>query len=372
MRLGKNLLLLGLIVLSLGIYVNTANAFLLDFFFGQKASNTSTDLTKVQTMDVLGEGNLNGKKNSNNILKKLFNEESSAFSIEQGSLHNSVDKAVEEENSHSMDEIAVYTVQKGDSLASIASYFEVSIDTIITFNKLEVNKVKEGDVLEIPQISGILYTIKKGDTLEKLSSLYKVDSEDISLYNALIPELGLTLGEDIFLPGAKLSKVEEKIVDKNKDKKKTFKDSVAKAKKNGTSDVSAITKIKRFAGKYANLPVLEGYFGNPAPSAKRTQRMHGANGVDLAAAIGSDIFAAAAGSVSVARSTGWNYGYGQYIVITHPNGTQTVYAHLSNIDVVVGQTVSRGQKIADMGNTGNSTGPHLHFEVRGAYNPFAW
>jgi murein DD-endopeptidase MepM/ murein hydrolase activator NlpD len=138
------------------------------------------------------------------------------------------------------------------------------------------------------------------------------------------------------------------------------------------SATTAISKIKRFAGKYSDLPVYDDYYANPAPSARRSQKMHGANAVDLAAPVGTDILASAPGTVSVAKSTGWNYGYGQYIVITHPNGTQTVYAHLSNIDVSVGQSVSRGQKIGDMGSTGNSTGPHVHFEVRGAYNPFAW
>jgi murein DD-endopeptidase MepM/ murein hydrolase activator NlpD len=100
--------------------------------------------------------------------------------------------------------------------------------------------------------------------------------------------------------------------------------------------------------------------------------MHGHNGVDLAAKVGTSILASAPGTVAVARSTGWNYGYGKYIVINHPNGTQTVYAHLNTVEVSVGQSVGKGERIAGMGNTGNSTGPHLHFEIRGAYNTYAW
>jgi murein DD-endopeptidase MepM/ murein hydrolase activator NlpD len=385
MRFPKNLNLpvLGLAVTFL--YVTTANAFLLDFIFGKSTNNTANNTKQsanvtVQSMEVLGEGSLNGKKDSNSIIKKLFNNDSSAFSVEQGALHSTVEIAVEEENSHTMDEIAVYTVKKGDSLASIASYFEISSDTISTFNKLENNKVKEGDVLEIPQVSGILYTIRKGDTLDRLAKDYKIDAEDISLYNAIIPGIALSVDEDVFLPGAKLIKIDTSKADKaklakeKKERTEKLKAALAKVKtKLGSeSDKVAISKIKRFAGKYANLPQIEGYFGNPAPGAVRSQKMHGANAVDLAAPIGTNILASAGGTVSVAKSTGWNYGYGQYIVITHDNGTQTVYAHLSNIDVVPGQVVGRGEKIGNMGSTGNSTGSHVHFEVRGAYNPFAW
>ncbi len=70
------------------------------------------------------------------------------------------------------------------------------------------------------------------------------------------------------------------------------------------------------------------------------------------------------------NSSGWNGEYGAYVVIKHPNGTQTLYAHLSSVSVALGQTVAKGAKIGGMGNSGRSTGPHLHFEVRGARNPF--
>ena len=92
--------------------------------------------------------------------------------------------------------------------------------------------------------------------------------------------------------------------------------------------------------------------------------------MDLAASIGTTIRAAAAGEVIVSKSTGWNGGYGQYIVIKHSNGSQTLYAHLSANSVGVGDSVAAGEVIGAMGNSGKSTGPHLHFEVRGAKNPF--
>ena len=102
----------------------------------------------------------------------------------------------------------------------------------------------------------------------------------------------------------------------------------------------------------------------------KTQGIHGHNGVDLASAYGSNIMASASGKVIIARSGGWNGGYGSYVVISHSNGTQTLYGHLSEVDVLPGDDVEQGQVIGKMGSTGKSTGTHLHFEIRGARNPF--
>jgi murein DD-endopeptidase MepM/ murein hydrolase activator NlpD len=111
-------------------------------------------------------------------------------------------------------------------------------------------------------------------------------------------------------------------------------------------------------------------FTHPAPGSVKSQGIHGYNAVDLAGGMGSAIRAAADGEVIVARPSGWNGGYGNYIVIRHSNGVQTLYAHLSSLNVGVGSYVSQGQTIGGMGNTGRSTGTHLHFEVRGGRNPF--
>jgi murein DD-endopeptidase MepM/ murein hydrolase activator NlpD len=104
--------------------------------------------------------------------------------------------------------------------------------------------------------------------------------------------------------------------------------------------------------------------------ARKSQGIHGYNGVDLAAPTGTQVLAAASGQVLISRFGGWNGGYGNYIVIKHSNGTQTLYAHNSANYVSVGQWVSQGDVIGLVGNTGKSTGSHLHFEVRGAKNPF--
>ena len=113
-----------------------------------------------------------------------------------------------------------------------------------------------------------------------------------------------------------------------------------------------------------------GGFIHPLPGSLRTQGIHGYNGVDLASGTGTPIRAAAAGQVIVAKSYGWNGGYGNYVVVRHANGTQTLYAHNSSNAVGVGTYVAQGQTVAYVGSSGRSTGSHLHFEVRGASNPF--
>jgi murein DD-endopeptidase MepM/ murein hydrolase activator NlpD len=102
----------------------------------------------------------------------------------------------------------------------------------------------------------------------------------------------------------------------------------------------------------------------------KTQGIHGHNAVDLANKLNTPIVAAAAGTVIVAKQGGWNGGYGNYVVIDHHNGVQTLYAHMNSLNTTVGSDVTQGQVIGFMGETGDATGVHVHFEVRGAVNPF--
>ena len=103
----------------------------------------------------------------------------------------------------------------------------------------------------------------------------------------------------------------------------------------------------------------------------KTQGLHGYNGVDLAAKTGTPIMASASGEVIVAKSGGYNGGYGSYVVIQHGNGSQTLYSHMSSVSTYKGATVVQGQVIGTVGSTGKSTGSHLHFEIRnGIRNPF--
>src|SRR3989338_8263775 len=136
------------------------------------------------------------------------------------------------------------------------------------------------------------------------------------------------------------------------------------------AELSPVPTQSKTIVRGAGGPSLSGYFIRPISGGRKSQGLHGFNGVDLANSCGTPIIASASGTVLIARASGWNGGYGRYVVIAHPNGTQTVYAHMTNVSVTPGQYVQQGWQIGTLGSTGQSTGCHIHFEVRGARNPF--
>lgn len=238
------------------------------------------------------------------------------------------------------DQINIYVVREGDTLSQIAEMFDVNVNTIKWSNDLSSNTLKTGQTLVILPISGVKHTIVKGDTLSSLAKKYKGDVDEIIAYNNLKKGEALIAGEVIIIP-----------------------------------DGEAVIKSSSGSSTYTNssgsgLKEYSGYYMRPIAGGRKTQGIHGYNGVDLAAPIGTPIFAAADGEVIISRSGGWNGGYGNYIVIRHANGTQTLYAHNSKNNVSVGDTVNKGDTIGAIGSTGKSTGPHIHFEIRGAKNPF--
>lgn len=238
-------------------------------------------------------------------------------------------------------EISVYVVREGDSLSQIAQMFGVTSNTILWANDLaKASAIRPGDSLIILPIAGVRHVIKKGDTLASIAKKYKGNAEEILSYNQLASASELVTGDTLVIPGGALHAEPAK---------------VAIAKKGST--------VKTTVTAGSN-------FSHPIPGAIKTQGIHGYNAVDWGAGIGTTVRAAAAGTVLVAKSSGWNGGYGNYLVIKHANGVQTLYAHLSRLDVGVGASVAAGQSIGTSGNTGKSTGPHLHFEVRGGKNPF--
>ncbi len=240
--------------------------------------------------------------------------------------------------SQSSGEIHVYTVREGDSMSEVAEMFDVTINTILWANDLsKATDIQPGDSLVILPIAGVRHVVKEGDTIESIAKKYDGNSEEILAYNQLSADAAVEAGSTLIIPGGAITTVSATV------KKSSSGGSVA-ASTNG--------------------------FSHPAPGAMRTQGIHGYNAVDLAAGAGTAIRAAAAGEVIIAKASGWNGGYGNYIVIRHANGVQTLYAHLSSLYVGVGASVAQGANIGTMGNTGRSTGTHLHFEVRGGYNPF--
>lgn len=244
------------------------------------------------------------------------------------------------------DQISVYVVRKGDTLSAIAKMFGVSANTILWANDIpKGGSVRVGQKLVILPVSGVQHTVKKGETVAKIAALYKADAEEIQGVNNLEDGDSLTIGDMIIIPnGVELE----------------------------APSVNPIKTIKRALGSLVDSSPsvsTDGYFVRPT-AGRKTQGIHGHNGIDFHASKGTAIIAAATGTVVVSRDSGWNGGYGQYIVIKHSNGTQTLYAHLSSNIVSEGQQVSQGQLIGYSGATGKSFGPHLHFEVRGGRNPF--
>ena len=243
----------------------------------------------------------------------------------------------------SSDQISLHSVGEGDSISKIAEMYGVSVNTIVWANDLSSDRdIQPGQTLLILPVSGVQHVVKKGDTVKSLAQKYTGDAGEIIAYNSLPEDGTLTVGETVTIPGGEIP--EEKIATKS---------SGAKYTQVTTSSVS-----------------VSGYFSHPLPGSIKTQGIHGYNAVDLGAPAGTPILAAAAGKVIVSKAGGWNGGYGNYIVIDHANGTQTLYSHNTSNKVWQGQSVVAGQVIGYVGSTGRSTGNHLHFEIRGAKNPF--
>lgn len=239
----------------------------------------------------------------------------------------------------SRDGLLRYKVQKGDTLSEIAAQFGVSLNTIKWANPGVGSFISPGQELIILPVSGILYEIEEGDTLESVASRYKINSELIRKYNPDYQKLFESPKSIIILPYAK-----------------------------PLNQWSYMNKYRK------NLPRLNNYFKLPARG-WNWGKLHHYNAVDVAAPCGEPIYAAAEGLVVESSGNNyWNDGYGNYILIEHPNGTKTRYAHTLKNFVVQGDYVLQGEEIALIGKSGKIdgfSGCHLHFEVYGAQNPFS-
>lgn len=253
-----------------------------------------------------------------------------------------------------------YTVEAGDSLFRIARQFNIKPETLLWANYETLDDdphgLKPGQELFIPATDGLLYEWKADDTVEKVAAQYKTKAEDILAWPG--NELDLTnprfkIGQRIMLPGGwRESKVISLPVE-------------ARGPKTGTAGI---------AGSSCSGAVGTGAFGYPTanPVLSGNDYFPGHLGIDLAGGVGDPVYASDSGVV-VKAASGWNGGYGNVIAIDHGNGYMTVYAHLSSINVSLCRSVAKGQMIGLVGSTGNSSGSHLHFEVRlGGANINPW
>lgn len=233
-------------------------------------------------------------------------------------------------------DIITHTVVAGDSLYGIAKKYKLSAETVMFANGLERNPdlLRLGQKLTILPIDGIYHTVAKNDTIDKIAKTYKVTADAIIKYalnklDARNPTI--VAGQKLIVPGGKKTIPVPQV--------QVYRGAVPAGAKKGTG---------RFVWPTSGY-VTQGF-----------KPYHRA--LDIARAIGTPVKASDSGYVVVA---GWsNVGYGNYIVIDHGNGFQTLYGHLSRIFVQPGDVVGQGAIIGHMGNTGRSTGPHLHFEIR--------
>ena len=237
----------------------------------------------------------------------------------------------------SSNNLMAYRVQKGDTLSGIASYFGVSIDTIVNANPSIRGRVLAiGDELNILPTSGSVYITKDGDTLESVSGYFNVPQDSIVQFNKSVDFNTLGAGVSLVIPG-----------------------------------------VRAVAQSGSVLPNLNTSFVKPAEGFN-WGKLHHYNAVDISNSCGTPVVASAEGLVVPDDSFGdgrgtWNGGYGNFVLIEHPFGdaVRTRYAHLSKILVDIGDYVKQGQEIGLMGESGEATGCHVHFEVYGAQNPFA-
>jgi murein DD-endopeptidase MepM/ murein hydrolase activator NlpD len=247
----------------------------------------------------------------------------------------------------SRDNLIKYTVRKGDTLSGIAAYFGISLDTIANANpSVRARYLVPGDELNILPTSGIVYKTADGDSLESVAEYFNILPEKIAEFNKSVDFTALGPGISLVIPGAKTG----------------------------------------FAAVKSSLPNLNSNFIKPADGFN-WGIVHHYNAVDIANSCDVAVVASAEGLVVPDSSfgdgvsgcptadvpSGCNGGYGKFVLIEHPFGdsVKTRYAHLSKVLVNIGDYVQQGQQIGTMGQSGEATGCHVHFEVYGAENPFA-
>ena len=235
------------------------------------------------------------------------------------------------------DRIVNYTVKKGDTLDKIARKFGITVDTIKWANNLKSDRLKVGQVLKIPPVSGVVHKVKPGETIYSIAKKYKVDPQKIVNFPfnefADLDTFALRPGQILYVPDGVIE-----------EKKPSF---VAKRRR--------VFKVQ--AGTQGS-----GRFIWPASGRITQYPIWYHMALDIANRSAPNIIASDGGVVVV--STCLRYGYGCHVVIDHGNGYRTLYAHMSRLYVSVGQRVGKGQAIGKMGSTGRSTGTHVHFEIR--------
>jgi len=225
----------------------------------------------------------------------------------------------------------LYTVKKGDTLWDISREFKIDLETIRMINSLDNSCVLAiGQILEIPYNRSKVHTICAGDTMWDIAIEHDVSVKQLSRLNAGINPRNLKIGEKLVIPDSSSS--------------------IA---------VAAGEASRSYSGSSLLIMAWPVTGNITSPYGWRKSGFH--HGVDIAGDIGDSIKSAASGKVTY---VGYKPVYGRIVIVKHPDGKETVYAHCQKILVNKNEYVVKGQSIATIGMTGNTTGPHVHFEVR--------
>jgi murein DD-endopeptidase MepM/ murein hydrolase activator NlpD len=220
-----------------------------------------------------------------------------------------------------------YTIQQDDVLGEVAKSFGLNIGTLVSLNNIKYTRsLQIGHVLKVPNQDGVLYKVKRGDTLQSVAEKHKIDPETVRISNELFSDR-INENTSLFLPGATIP----------------------------WEDLQEIN------GDLFLWPVrgyISSYYGYRRSPFTGGRSFH--PGLDIAAPMGTPIKAAMSGRVS---AVGYDNIYGNFVVITHQSGYRTLYGHMSVIRTRTGLYVNAGDQIGDVGSTGQSTGPHVHFTV---------
>ncbi len=219
-----------------------------------------------------------------------------------------------------------YRAQPGDSISQIAQRFRLSLDTLVSWNDIrDARSIRPGTLLGIPNADGLKYTVRRGDNLEQIARSNGLALNTVLDWNRLSSSV-ISAGQVLFLPGVHMRP----------------------------------NDLNRVLGNLFIFPVrgkISSGFGSRADPFTGVRRFH--NGLDIVNSPGTPIMAAMVGTV---EDVGFNNNYGYYVILRH-TGYQTLYGHLSRFVVHRGQKVQQGEKIGELGTTGYSTGPHLHFSI---------
>jgi len=222
-----------------------------------------------------------------------------------------------------------YQIQTGDSLSSIASQFNVSMETIIACNGFQnAGTIRVGDMIKIPNINGIYHIVKIDDTISTIAQIYHIPPQVIINVNG-IEDDSISEGQVLLIPGAETS-----------------------------AEALLLGQKKLFIYPVHGRPTINRSFGWQPDPVINQLRFH--KGIDFLAQTGKPVKAARAGKV---MATGNNQTYGNYIIIGHNDSYHTFYAHLSAVSVNQGDHVMQGKRIGSVGNTGYTTGTQLHFGI---------